>query len=189
MTAYARVITIGKNSAMPRTYTVPLGVGVDGTVFTHRVTLRAGEDRCPDCKGFGEIETWDGNPGHRSETERCKRCDGQGIIEIENPEADDCLPASGPGQDEVNDCTLACPTSSGVQPVARAAGDLPRFMGSKTHTVLRSVPKPSASRRPALEIPPDAAQGTLADMIIDGIAVIAGLSIFGIIALFLMVIA
>lgn len=83
MTAYARIITIGKNSAMPRTYTLPIGVGVDGTVFTHRITLRPDEILCPDCKGQGEIETWDGNPAHRNETHRCEHCRGHGIIEIE----------------------------------------------------------------------------------------------------------
>ena len=83
MTAYARIITIGKNSTMPRTYTLPIGVGVDGTVFTHRITLQPDEILCPECKGQGEIECSDINPSVRDWTEKCDRCCGNGIIEVE----------------------------------------------------------------------------------------------------------
>ena len=190
MTAYARVITIGKNSAMPKTVYMPFGVGVDGGVIKYPVTIQGDEIICPACSGWREIETWDGNPGHRSETDRCERCDGQGIIEIENPDVV-CLPASGLGRPELNDCTVSGrPSSPGVQPVARAAGDLPRFTGRKTHTVLRCVPKaPQASSRPALECPPDAAPGTFTARTLDVITTLGGLAVFGMIALFLLVLS
>lgn len=83
MTAYARILTIGRNDTMPRTYTLPIGVGVDGTVFTHRITLQPDEILCPDCKGQGDIECSSNNPSVRDWTERCERCDGHGIIEVE----------------------------------------------------------------------------------------------------------
>lgn len=79
--------------------------------------------------------------------------------------------------------------SSGTTPVARAAGDLPRFVGPKTHTVKRSVHGLSASHSPAAEMPPNALPGTFADKIIDALTVIAGLAVFWMIALFLLVIS
>lgn len=80
-------------------------------------------------------------------------------------------------------------TSSGVQPAARAAGDLPCFVGPKTHTVLRSVPGLSASHSPAVTLPPTTPPGTLADRIIDAVTVLGGLAVFFMIAMFFMVLA
>lgn len=83
MTTYARIITIGKNSQMPRTYTLPIGVGVDGTVFTTRITLQPDEILCPECKGQGEFTYTPINPSERDYTVKCEHCNGNGIIEIE----------------------------------------------------------------------------------------------------------
>lgn len=83
MTAYARIITIGKNSTMPKVVSLPIGVGVDGCTISAHVTIQPDEIICPTCQGWGSVETWDGNPGHRSESERCAQCDGNGIVEAE----------------------------------------------------------------------------------------------------------
>lgn len=82
MTAYARIITIGKNNALPRTYTLPMGVAVDGTVFATRVTLQPDEILCPECKGLGELTFGSIDPSVKDWTERCPHCGGNGIVEV-----------------------------------------------------------------------------------------------------------
>ena len=69
-----RILITARNDQFPR---ITLGYAVDGTALTARVDGTP----CPDCQGAGEVETWDGNPGHRSETERCEMCQGDGVIE------------------------------------------------------------------------------------------------------------
>ncbi|CAB5079559.1 hypothetical protein UFOVP143_27 [uncultured Caudovirales phage] len=83
MTAYARIITIGRNDTLPKVVSLPIGVGVDGRTISWPLTVQHDEIICPGCLGWGSIETWDGNPGHRSESERCTQCDGNGIVEAE----------------------------------------------------------------------------------------------------------
>lgn len=81
MTAYARIITIGKNSDLPRVVSLPIGVGVDGCIFKRQVTIQPDEILCPACQGWGEIECSSNNPSVRNWTERCETCDGNGITE------------------------------------------------------------------------------------------------------------
>jgi hypothetical protein len=191
MTAYARIITTGRNDEMPRMVRLPVGVRVDGTEVTSLVRLMADEIPCPDCNGRGEINCSSNNPSVKDWTERCERCDGGAIITVEPDEEHTtarCLGAVVSGPSAVGPAAGG-PPNSGMKPGSLAAGDLPQFVGRKAHTAQRSVPGLSASRRPAGEMPPNALPGTLADRIIDAVTVIAGLSIFGIVALFLMVLA
>lgn len=94
-----------------------------------------------------------------------------------------CLGAVGSGRLAVRP-TAGRPPTPGMKPVARAAGDLPCFVGPKTHTVQRSVHGLSASHSPAVEMPPNALPGTLADRIIDAVTVLAGMAVFWMIAVF-----
>ncbi len=79
-------------------------------------------------------------------------------------------------------------TSSGMTPVAGAAADLRRStLKGGTRTTLRSVP-PAALQRPSA-IPPRAEGHSLADKVVDILTVISGLAVFGMLALFCLVIA
>ena len=190
MTAYARLIATGKNNAMPKVVRMPVGVRNDGTAVTAPVAIFTDEAICPDCKGWGEVECSSINPSIRDWTEHCDRCDGSGIITIENTSAPTrCLPVADVGSPvRLRDTGL--PTTSGMKPDAVGAADQLQIQKAKTPTVLRlGVPKSSASRRPAEDMPPDALPGTLADRIVDGMTVIGGLAVFGMIGYLFLVIA
>lgn len=75
-----RIIITGTNANLPKVAMLPIGVGVDGSVIRTHITLQPNESLCPRCRGWGEVDTWDGNPSHRSVSERCDACDGDGII-------------------------------------------------------------------------------------------------------------
>lgn len=81
-------------------------------------------------------------------------------------------------------------TSSGIQPDAGAAADLRRSIPKgRTRTVLRSV-HPSALQSPVALPPQPTPRGTsLADKVVDVLTVIAGLAVFGMLALFALVMA
>lgn len=183
MTAFARVITIGKNSDMPKIVKIPVGVGVDGCAICAPITIRGDQLVCPDCQGWGTDPRWD---------DRCERCCGDGIVEIEQDEetsaASWCLSTAEAGRPDAGPSS-GRPPSSGMMPDARATGDLSQLR-PKTHTVLRSVPKPPASHSPASPHAPDKAPGISAlDRIVDGLTVIAGLAVFSTLALFFLVLA
>lgn len=78
-------------------------------------------------------------------------------------------------------------TSSGMTPDAGAAADLRRSIPKgRTRTVLRSV-HPSALQRPSAS--PKAEGHSLADKVVEVLTVIAGLAVFGMLALFALVMA
>ena len=180
MSAVARVITIGKNSEMPKVVRIPVGVSVDGCAVRAPITIRANQEICPACEGWGTDHS----------DNRCRRCDGDGIVEIENTAAEDrCLPAAAVGR-PAGSPPAGRPSSSGMTPDALAAGGQLHVQKTEAPaTVLRSgVPKSSASS-PPVDLPPDAPAGALADKIVDGLTVIAGLAVFGVMAMFFLVLA
>jgi hypothetical protein len=75
-----RIIVTGRNDQMPKTISLPFGVGVDGRVITAPVQIAPNQCKCRKCDGWGTVETWDGNPSHRNETVRCWGCDGDGVV-------------------------------------------------------------------------------------------------------------
>jgi hypothetical protein len=210
MTAFARVITIGRNNAIPKVVRLPIGVGVDGCTISAPVTIQPDEFVCPDCKGFGYDAYADGAAD-------CDRCGGGGIITNDEDEisaVSRCLPAAEPG------CFVtvlakhpteqpAMPTvvaglkspalrlqylagllpSSGMKPAARAAGGLlyPHSAGTDTHSSER-VSSLSAFYRPAPSPTHNGAPGTsILDRVVDVLTTIAGIAVFCTIALFFMV--
>ena len=188
MTAFARVITIGKNSDMPKILRLPIGVGVDGTTFAHAVRARADEILCPECQGWGEVERSSIDPSVRPWRERCERCQGDGIVTIkQETSAGRCLPAAEVGR-PLSPPESGRPPSSGMTPDACATGGLSLHnVGRGTRSVLRSVPGSSASHRPAADMPPIALQGTW-ERAVDAATVIAGMVVFGAMAYFFLVI-
>ena len=189
MTAFARVITIGKNSDMPKILRLPIGVGVDGTTFAHAVRARADEILCPECQGWGEVERSSIDPSVRPWRERCEQCQGDGIVTIEqDASAEWGLPHADAGGSAPAGYAEP-PPSSGMTPDACATGGLSLHnVGRGTRSVLRSVPGSSASHRPAADMPPIALQGTW-DRVLDGFTVITGLSVFAAVAWFFLVLA
>ena len=181
MTAFARVITLGRNDTMPKVVRIPVGVGVDGTVIRAPITIQADEAICPECKGTGEDPFWD---------DWCERCRGQGIITIEqDTSAGRCLPAAGVGR-PVFGSVAGRPLNTGVPPASGATAEPSRVQKTKARTVLRlRVPKSSsASYRPAEDMPPDALPGTL-DRVMDVVTTLSGLVVFGGIGYFFLVLA
>lgn len=75
----SRIIVTGKNRDFPKTIRLPFGVGVDGTIATAAVQIRADQCKCRACDGWGTVDTWDGNPSSRAVAVRCTACDGEGI--------------------------------------------------------------------------------------------------------------
>ena len=185
MTAFARVITIGRNDAIPKVVRLPIGVGVDGCTFSAPVTIQPDEGVCPDCKGFGYDPYADG-------AVECDRCGGGGIITLEDTEpsaGDECLPPVEEGCPDVRPSSGHLPPST-MTVDARAAGDLLHSLsaGTEAHPLLKGVPKiVTASRRPPAD-PPHGLAGTL-ERAIDGFTVIAGLIVFSFIAWFFLVMA
>lgn len=185
MTAYARVITIGRNSDMPKVVKIPVGVGIDGSAIRAPMTIRGDECICPACEGWGTDSFWN---------DRCERCDGNGIVEIDQDEdtsaASWCLSTAEVGR-SLSPPGSGRPPSSGMKPDARATGDLSRSIHNEergTHSTLRSVPSSSASDRPAADMPPIALQGTL-ERVLDGLTVVGGLAVFSAIAWFCLVLS
>jgi hypothetical protein len=182
MTAFARVITIGRNDQMPKVVRLPFGVGVDGCAITAPVTIQPDEGVCPDCAGFGYDLYADGAVD-------CDRCGGGGIItlddETEPSAGEECLPPPAvEGRPGVSPSSGRLP-SSAMTADARVAGDLLHSLnaGPNAHPLLQGVPKiVTASRRPPAD-PPIGLAGTL----LDGFTVIAGLVVFSFIAWFFLV--
>lgn len=184
MTSYARVITIGRNDNMPKVVRLPIGVGVDGCAITAPVTIMPDESVCPDCGGFG-YNTYSGDD--------CAKCDGGGIVTIDDTESsagDECLPPVRGGRPDVGPSSGRLHSSTSKVD-ARAAGDLRCFLnaGPKTHSHRSVSSIVTASQSPAEDMPPDALPGTLADRIVDGMTVVGGLAVFGMIAFVFLVIA
>lgn len=176
MTAYARIITTGKNGEMPKTVTLPFGVGVDGTVIRFPVTIGGDEMICPTCKGWGTDE-W---------ADRCEHCCGDRIVKTEQDTDDGsgCLSPLSVGR-TVQRLQTVRPPSSGTKPDALAANVSPCFEGPKTHIVKRSVLAPHASHSPVEDMPPDAPPGAF----LEAATTIAGLIVFGAIAYLFLVLA
>ena len=177
MVATARVITIGRNSDMPKVVRIPMGVGVDGCVIRAPITIRGDQTICPACEGWGD---------------NCQRCDGDGIVDVEQETAavSRCLPAAAVGRSDLRAKPAERPLHSGMMPASRATGDLSRHnveRGTRS-SVLRSVPSSSASHRPAADMPPIALQGIL-ERVLDGVTVLAGMLVFSSIAYFFLVLA
>lgn len=179
MTAYCRVITIGKNSDMPKMVKLPWGVTVNGAALLHSATVHDDEIVCPDCEGWG--------CDHFGDT--CERCNGQHLITIEQePVAAMCLPSAAVGR-PVTGTVTGRPTPSGMTLDALAADEQLRTR-SKTHTVLRSGLKPPALQSPALPPAHRDAPGSLTlEAVIDGATVIAGMAVFSAIAWFFLVLS
>lgn len=176
MTAYARVITIGRNADMPKVVKIPVGVGVDGCAIRAPITIRGNQTICPDCDGWAE---------------GCERCDDSGIVDIEQETAavSRCLPAAAVGR-SLSLLESGRPLYSGMTPVSRATGGLSLHNAERgtRPSVLRSVPSSSASHRPAADMPPIALQGTL-ERVLDGVTVLVGMAVFGGLAWFFLVLA
>lgn len=217
MTAYARVITIGKNSVLPRFVRLPIGVHIDGSVATATVQATADEKVCPDCEGWGELRHSPINPSERDTWVECERCAGGGIITVDENDEDisagRCLPAAGTGGStpamfvEPPTEQPAVPTvaassgsgaalrgatplsSSGMTPAGGATAHLwcDNVQRSKKHP-LQGVPRSSASQRPAGDLPPNGLPGTL-ERALDTFTVIAGMIVFAAIAYFFLVLA
>ena len=175
MTAYARVITIGRNADMPKVVKIPVGVGVDGCAIRAPITIRGNQTICPDCDGWAE---------------GCERCDDSGIVDIEQETAavSRCLPTAAVGR-PVFQTVAGRPPHSGMTPDSRATGGLSLHNAERgTQSVLRSVPCSSASDSPAANMPPIALQGTL-ERVLDAITVISGMAVFSAIAWFCLVLS
>lgn len=78
-----RILLVGRNDQMPRVVELMLGVCVDGTALTSRVTLKHNEAVCPDCGGSGQVEFGSIDPSVKPWTERCDECRGEGVVEID----------------------------------------------------------------------------------------------------------
>jgi hypothetical protein len=174
MTALARVITVGRNSDMPKVVRIPVGVGVDGCAITAPVTIRGDECLCPACKGWSRDE-W-----HNI----CADCDGRGIVTMETectagPEL--VLTPAVPGRDTACCVSGSRPTHPGVQPVSLATGAQSYHHEGVRHPEHTA---PLASHRPAAP-PVYPRQGTL-EAVLDAFTVVTGLFVFGMIAFFLL---
>lgn len=80
-------------------------------------------------------------------------------------------------------------TSSGMMPVARAAGDLPRYVGPKTPAIMRRVPGSSGSKVPAAKMSRGSLPGTFADKVIEVVTVILGMTFLALFGLLFLVLA
>lgn len=191
MTATSRVIVTGRNDTLPKVVNLPVGVRQDGSVVRALVTIAGNQSVCTRCKGWGEVECGSINPSVKNWTERCEDCGGDGITEHNSPAASWCLRAAGDERPALFDREAGRSTASGMSPDARATGDLSGSVynrGIGEHTVLRRLQNLSASLSPALP-PSTTAPGTLADRIVDALTVIAGMSVFAMIAMFVLVMA
>lgn len=83
MTAFARVITIGRNDQMPKVGRITLGVRQDGSAVTAPVFLRPHEEVCRRCAGAGWVTVSPINPSERDYEETCSLCEGEGIVKME----------------------------------------------------------------------------------------------------------
>ena len=83
MTAFARVITIGRNDQMPKVGRISLGVRQDGSAVTAPVYLQPHEEVCRRCAGAGWVTVSSTNPSERDTDETCTLCEGEGIITTE----------------------------------------------------------------------------------------------------------
>lgn len=179
MTVYARVITIGKNSDIPKVVRLPVGVGVDGAAVRCPVTIRGDESLCPKCEGWG----------HDEYDDECGRCNGRGIIHETSLTGFRCFgpvekgrPVAGP--------SAGRPTTPGVVPAALAANVSRQLVPERTqNTVLRRCSALIASRRPAPGNPPACGAGHFTDVAVDVVTVVAGLVVFGGLAWFALVLA
>lgn len=181
MTAYARIITTGKNGDMPKTVTLPFGVGVDGAVIRFPVTIGGDEMICPTCKGWG-CDEWQ---------DRCEHCCGDGIVKTEQDTGDGsgCLSTSPVGR-TAQRLQAVRPPSPGTKPVARATGDLSSNVHRPVaHSVMRRVPAPHASHSQAVEMPPNAPPGIFLERILDVATTLAGIGVFASVAFFFLVLS
>lgn len=163
MTAYARVITIGRNDALPKVVKIPVGVGVDGSVIRAPITIQPDEIICPVCKGWGEY-------GHY----KCDRCNGDCIISLDDTEisaGDECLPPAGIGRPAAGP-SAGRPLSSTSTVAARATGDLSCSISHHSPT-LHHAP---------------AALGHL-NNVVEALTVIGGMAVFGAIGYLFLVLA
>lgn len=219
MTAYARIITIGKNSEIPRFVRLPIGVHLDGSVVTATVQALADERVCPDCQGWGELRHSPINPSERDTWTECERCAGGGIIVVDENEEDisagmRCLPAAGTGGStpamfvEPPTEQPAVPTvaassspasrlqslaglssSSGNQPAAGASADL----GCDNVQRSKKHPLQGVPRSSASQRPagdlPPNGLPGTLERTLDTFTVIAGMIVFAAIAYFFLVLA
>lgn len=78
----SRIIVTGRNDAFPKTVAMPMGVGVDGAVFTRPMRIKASEAKCKRCDGWGSIDVSDPVPWRVGTSQPCPDCDGNGIVEV-----------------------------------------------------------------------------------------------------------
>lgn len=83
MTAYARIITTGKNSSMAKLGRISLGVHVDGQPVTAPVYLQPHEEVCRRCAGAGWVTVTPLDPSIRDFDDTCPLCEGEGIVKME----------------------------------------------------------------------------------------------------------
>lgn len=182
MTSYARVITIGRNDNMPKVVRLPIGVGVDGCAITAPVTIMPDESVCPDCGGFG-YNTYSGDD--------CAKCDGGGIVTIDDTESsagDECLPPARGGRPDVGPSSGRLHSSTSKVD-ARAAGDLRCFLnaGPKTHSHRSVSSIVTASQSPP--VAPAIGLAGLFERLLEVATVIGGMAVFSVIAWFFLVLA
>jgi len=79
----SRIIVTGRNDAFPKTVSMPMGVGVDGAVFTRPMQIRATEAKCKRCDGWGSIDVAGPTPWSVGRSAPCPDCDGNGIVSTE----------------------------------------------------------------------------------------------------------
>ena len=183
MTAFARVITIGRNDQMPKIVRLPIGVGVDGCTISAPVTIQPDEGVCPDCKGFGYDLYADGAVD-------CDRCGGGGIITLDDTEPSsvaECLAADEEGRTDVGPSSVRLP-SSGNKPDALATGvpSCSIHNEERSYTISRSVS--SASHSPLAPPVPKPA-GAFLEAVVEAATVIGGMLLFGSLGYFFLVLA
>ena len=76
----SRFIITGRNDAFPKTVSMPMGVGVDGAVFTRRMAIKATESKCTTCEGWGSITVAASTPWSVGRSAPCPDCAGDGIV-------------------------------------------------------------------------------------------------------------
>ena len=217
MTAYARIITTGRNNTMPRFIRMPIGVYVDGSAATTTIQALDDEILCPICEGWGFITVSPNNPSERDRTENCERCDGAGlIIEHNISGGDECLPPSeigpcgtssrlqpqGPHQ-QLDGMSLASglggsvdgsrtePSSySGMTPASGASAGLMSLVQRSQAHPLTGVPKIIALHRPASDfLPPKETRAALWATVEDVAATTLGFAMLCAVAYFFLVLA
>ena len=148
---------------------------------------------CADCGGTGYDYEYYNCPLEQITKHRkvpCATCHGEGAYEKPAANGASARPAGVPVLSTGRDASP--PSRMPRDAVATADQSRSTLVGSDTHTVLRKCSTPMASEevQAVFPAPKKAPPGTsLADKVVDALTVVAGLAVFSMIALVLMVIA